>query len=90
MFWCAFLSEGRRRLDFTPAPLRRGAADAGERLAGDADPAELDAQLAAFEADHQRRRRCLRRKAIYLKAAAWALTYISGVALIWAVIKLIG
>ena len=51
---------------------------------------KLDLQLASMEAEHEQRREKLRRKALYLKAAAWALTYISGVAVIWAVIRLLG
>ncbi len=89
MFWSRILPEAKLTLDAEPAAFRRGGERFAKRLPTP-EEVKIDLQLAMMEAQHEQRRDQLRRKGLYMKAAAWALTYVGGVAMIWAVIQLFG
>ena len=89
MFWNRIMPDGPPTLDAEPNAFLRGGRRLAEKLPTP-EEVKLDVQMAMMASQHAQRRERLKRKALYLKAAALALTYIGGVAVIWAVIRLLG
>jgi hypothetical protein len=89
MFWNRILPDSRMTLEESPSPLSRPTRRVRPQRPRP-EEIKLDMQLALAEIAGERRREALRRKGVCLKAAAWALTYVSAMATIWAVLRLFG